>query len=231
MILNNIILSAYFNTREDPQRHITWKGNDFSIISGWYQGVKRLGLNAIIFHDHCNEKFITKYSSDKINFKYYEPQENLLNARFRCFYDWLKESEVDKVFCLDINDVAIFHNPFNLIKDLIWKIYCGSEEMKIAISGYVVNDFKDSYGEIFYPDNKILNCGIIGGYKEVILFVLGEMIREFDRFKTDKNIDMAVFNKVVYDNFKDIVTGKPLHTEFRKKQLDTNDFKCYLKHK
>jgi hypothetical protein len=232
MILNNVILSAYFNTRKDPQRDVFWKGNDYGKISGWYQSVKRFSLDAVIFHDHCSKAFIRKYSTDRITFQYYKPEENLLNARLRCFHAWLTENEVDKVFCLDISDIVLYHNPFNLIVED--KIYCGSEEMKIAKSGYVVNDFKDSYGKIYYPDNKILNCGILGGYYDKVLFVLGKMVKEFDKFRTEKNIDMAVFNKVMYDNFRmdEIITGKPLHTEFHKKETDTIARKqCSIKHK
>lgn len=226
----NIVLTSYFTTLPDPQRDINWSGNNFEKIRDFYMSVKRFGLRTIIFHDHCNNEFIRKYTTSRIRFEYYKPDENLLNARLRCYYNYLKiHKRITNVFCLDIGDIILFHNPFRLIDK--HKIYCGSEKMKIAESGYVVNDFRDSYGEIYYPDKKILNCGIIGGNRKYVVFVLEKMVAGFNMFKTDKNIDMAIFNKVMYDNFKEseIMTGEPLHTEFR--QNITNPQKCYIKHK
>ena len=120
----NIILSTYFTSKEDPQRGGNWKCNDFSIIKDWYQSIKKLNLNAIIFHDHCSDRFINKYSTERISFVYHKPIKDIMNARYRCYYDYLYRHFYKKIYCTDISDVVIMKDPFPLIeKDIFCLLY------------------------------------------------------------------------------------------------------------
>jgi len=218
------ILTAYFNTIEDPQRQIFWEGNDFSVIAGLYFSLQRLQLNAFIFHDHLTEDFIQKWQTDRIRFVYYKPKGNINTDRWRCFYNFLKENDIEKVFCLDVSDIIINHNPFRMKDEVI----CGSEDGTIEKSGYVVDCFKASYGRVYFPDRKVLNCGIFGMAREPVLYLLEQIIKDFDLINTDENISMAVFNRVLYSNNYEITTGFPVHTKFK---AELNNLNCYFKHK
>jgi hypothetical protein len=217
------ILACYFNTLEDPQRHIYWEGNNFAIIADLYFSLQRLNLNGIIFHDHLNEEFINKWQTDRIRFIYYKPERNTNNDRWRCYYNYLQENEIDKVFCLDL-DVIININPFRL-KD---KLICGSEDRTIGNCGYMIDNFNISYKTIYFPDKKVLNCGIFGGNKKTVVFLLEQILKDFDLINSDVNIDMSVFNKVLYSNNIEIKTGYPIHTKF---MSNLNNLNCYFKHK
>jgi hypothetical protein len=73
-----------------------------------------------------------------------------------------------------------------------------------------------------------LNCGAIGGARNNILRLLKAMLADFDRVSSSNCVDMAVFNKCVYDLFYGrILHGKPVAGRFRGRD---NGVYC-IKHK
>jgi len=195
----SIIYTSYFCSMRDPQRKECWLPNKIS------------------------PEFRQNYTTDKIQFIKYFPYYNILTDRFHCYRDHMKTHFYKKVLCLDCHDVEIFKDPFPLIGSTI---LVGSEEGKIGNSEFIKDWFRRAYGETFYPDNKILNCGILGGER----IVLYELLSRFYRETKGKagNIDMAVFNKLIYDDFEH-KTGHPVHTLFNKNE--GRDSGCYIRHK
>jgi len=221
--VKNIILTSYFNTLPDPQRSNYWEGDSIEIMQPLYDSVKNLGLSMIIFHDHLTECFKQKYTTDKITFKEYHPVYNILTERFYCYLEHLKVNRYDKVLCLDCSDTEVYRDPFPLIKD---KVLIGSEKGKIGKSVFMHNWFSRAYGKTYYPDNNPLNCGILGGKYYMMLKLL--TLFEKETLPMRGNVDMAVFNKLIYDGVE-YTTGYPLHTEFWKEEGP--DSGCYIKHK
>jgi len=222
----NVILSNYFTSKPDPQRGTVWNSNDLKIIESWYLSIIKLKLNAVIFHDHCSDYFIRQLTTDKISFVYYEPKGDIMNAKFRCFYNHILNSKYSKIFCTDISDVIVMKDPFPLIKDD--SLICGSEEKRIGEGAFMREVQRRIFNKISYKDKRLLNCGIIGGYMDVILGVLRKMVISFNKTGDRMNSCMAVFNHVIYNNGIKITTGSEIHSVFGAEETEGN---FYFKHK
>lgn len=218
----NTIFTAYFATRPNPQGK-NWKKNDIESIQPLYDSVKRLGLDMIIFHDNLNERFTEKYTTDKIRFERYTPIHTVPTMdRFYCYLNHLTMNKYNKILCLDCGDLELYKDAFPLIGD---SILIGSEEGKINNSVWMKDVFRKAYGKTYYGDRQILNCGILGGTYYKIRSLLLDF--KLDSFRKKSNVDMAVFNKLIYD-FHEFVTGYPIHTKFGKFEKNTD---CYIRHK
>ena len=220
----NIIFAVYFTTRRDPQRHKYWKANQIDLINPLYDSVKRLGLNMIIFQDGASKEFVSKYSTDKIQFKRYKLRSDIIPIeRFLCYLDHMKENSYKNILCLDCGDLELYRDPFPLIDNT--SVLIGSEENKIKDCSWIVNGFNKVYGKTLYEDNTVLNCGILGGRYDT-LYELLSLFKEETR-NVKGNVDMVIMNKLIYDGFK-FKTGYPIHTIFNKFETDSG---CYIRHK
>ena len=218
----NIIFTAYFATHPNPQGK-NWRQNKIVFIQPLYDSVKRLGLDMIVFHDNLKDKFIKEYTTDKIRFVRYKPKHHIpLMSRFYCYLEHLRANTYNKILCLDCGDLELYKDAFPLIGD---GILIGSEEGRINDSVWMKDIFHKAYGKTYYGDRKILNCGILGGkYHQMCSLLLDFKIHSFHKIS---NVDMAVFNKLVYD-LRDFKTGYPIHTRFGKFEENTD---CYIRHK
>jgi len=219
----DIILTAYFNTLPDRQRGKYWPGNEISTFRELYNSVRRHGLTMKVFHDHLTEKFIRKYSDHGVSFKKYMPEGNVLSARWSCFYDYIEQTNFDKYLCIDCGDTEIYKNPFPLIKDD--RLIIGSEPYRIGSFPWLDSKLKAIYGDIPYIGEQVLNCGILGGKRDIMLEVLEHYTMESMETGKREQVDMAIFNKIMREFEYD--TGHPIHTLFGK--YEKND--CYIRHK
>ena len=217
----NIVFISYFCRLPDPQRRTFWKNNDFEKIKPLYDSVVRLGLSMIIFYDNFTDKFIQEHSTEKIKFVKYKPKYNLLNSRWYCYLDYLESHYYDNILCIDCCDAEVLENPFPFDSLIV-----GSEEGLIKNSEFVMSWFRRAYGMVHYPDKKILNCGILGGNHSDMIAVLSKFKHE-SAGKENLNIDMAIFNRILYDGFS-FKTGYPIHTKFGRYEKNTD---CYIRHK
>ena len=220
--ITNIIFAAYFATNPNPQGR-NWRKNKIVSIQPLYDSVKRLGLDMIVFHDHLKEKFIKKYTTDKIRFIRHRPDHVIpLMSRFYCYLEHLQTNTYDKILCLDCGDLELYRNPFPMIDS---RILIGSEEGKIGDSTWMRDIFRKAYGKTYYSDRQVLNCGILGGKFHRMYSLLSEF--KFRSFHKKSNVDMAVFNKIIYDLYNHR-TGYPIHTVFGKFENNTD---CFIRHK
>lgn len=219
----DIIFASCFTIYPNPQGDI-WHKNNINAINPLYDSVKRLDLDMIIFHDQLSVKFIRKYTTDKIRFEKYIPICKIPTmARFHCYMEHLKHNVYETVLCLDCGDLELYKDPFPLIDD---KILIGSEEGLIGDSVWMNDIFLKVYKKVYYSDRKILNCGILGGSYNVMSVLLNLFYLDTEHKKS--NVDMAVFNKLVYEIFK-YKTGFPIHTIFGKNEGSESG--CYIRHK
>ena len=216
----DIILTSYFNTLPDNQRGKHWRGNEISVLYKLYHSVRRLKLTMKVFHDHLSEKFIIKYSDHGISFKSYVPEGNVLSARWGCFYDYIEQTDFDKYLCIDCGDTEIFKDPFPIIGDLV----IGSEPYRIGSFPWLDKKLISVYGDVLYPGEQVLNCGILGGSRKAMLKVLKRFLEEAETTGNKEQVDMAIFNKIMREF--DYKTGFPIHTEFGKYKND-----AYIRHK
>ena len=223
-----VILSAYFITKKDPQRGCFVARDDFGKIRGWYESVCSLGLSGVIFHDGLSDKFVSDYGNDYVRFVRYKlrTDRSVNDERFYCWHEYLLgDLGVDDVYLTDLFDVRFVRNPFSVV-DGRYRIYCGDHGGKM--NGWIFRQMRRAYGRVFHEDKVRLNCGVIGGARGDVLRLLGAMLLDFDKVNTSNCVDMAVFNKCVYDLFCGrILHGKPVVGRFRGRD---RGFYC-VKHK
>lgn len=231
--MDNYIFTSYFTGKLDPQRKKQWKTDDASKFEKWYKSIDTLNLNAIIFHDSLSKEFVEK--NKKHNLKFVRCNNDYAwstnDFRFAIYNHYLKSHpEIKKVFMTDMTDVVVKQNPFEWIKEGL--VYAGLD----CVPGVISKSWwarTKKYGLVYeYVDfwkklNKhpVLNAGIIGGYREDMLFFLEKMVEEFESVnRPEENNNMAVFNYVLYKYFPNkIVTGEPVCSKFGKKEHKRKD--------
>ena len=232
----NVIMTTYFCKKKDPQRNKKANSNDINYIKPWYNSMKKLGLNGIIFHDGLGKEFIKKYQTNKIKFEYINTNNfkySLNDLRFFVYYDYiLNNKNIENVFMTDGNDVKVVSSPFNKFD----KICVGSEESQINKNQWIqdkINSFNDNKKLYFKNDNngKVYNAGILGGNRKNVLFFLEKMINIFkniDEKNINKNNNMIVFNYIIYIFLnQNVITGEKLHSKYRKFENNRKDI-CFI---
>jgi hypothetical protein len=232
----NVIMTTYFCNKKDPQRPQKAPCNDLLYIKPWYYSVKRLGLNGVVFHDGMSDNFIKKYETDKIKFVYVDSNSyvySLNDLRYFVYYDYiLKNKNIKNVFMTDGNDVSIVKSPFNKFN----KLCVGNEPMKISKSNWMrkkIKRFNHNNSKQFTYNNssQIYNAGILGGKRDEILKFLNNMIDVFENFdeaQKHENLNMIVFNYVVYNVFnQNVISGFPLNSDYKKYQNKRKDI-CFI---
>jgi len=127
---------------------------------------------------------------------------------------------------MDLFDIEFFKDPFSLIDDEQFDIYCGGDADKF-------NDQMNrdkmirAFGQAHYEDQVKLNAGILGGRRDVIMPLLETMMDVFDGLTAKGelfNLNMPIFNKCVYDLHAPdrIMTGYPLNSRFKKYERTGN---------
>ena len=237
----NIVLSNYFISKKDPQRNIRYKHDDPNLVDHWIKSLTELNVNGVIFHDCLSDAFIKKHETEFVKFEYYKPETKLsLNdERFICWFNWLcrNKSKIDNVFCTDLFDLQFNKNPFELISDR-YRFYTGKViDVNIEDRPYMRDKMVDSYGEIKYGKRKYgCACCFGGSYKNVVdLLIL--ICADFMSLDNTTNINMAVFNKNMYDLFPEsqIMLGYPITNKFTmingKLACDDRFKDYYIRHK
>ncbi len=227
----NIILTTYFVTKEDPQskklsdkRYI--EKNNYDLIKDWIESIEKLNLRGIIF---CDYEFNLKLPK-QIQIINYNLKTNwsVNDERFLCYLEYLNKNYYDNIFLTDLFDIEFFKNPFDLISNL-YELYIGMNKGILIRENEYLYDRILKYLDNFEYFNKLdLNAGIIGGNNSNIKKLLNYMVLMFKFYNSDKNLNMPIFNKCVYDIFSNILVGTPVSSRF--KEYETEG-KFYIKHK
>lgn len=243
MIQNNVIATVFFSGKIDPQRNIKYS-SDFDYVERWYSCVRDLDMNAVIFHDCLADDVVGCFSTEKIKFVKVDSyrHQNFCAADYRwiLYYDYFMSNKFDNIFVTDCNDVIVKCPPFHLIKE---NQICIGEECDVPSLGLVNvigkspwcrGVYSYAYANFHYWDRGILNCGIVGAKYNDFIFFVGKMKSEILRINPQKSdcdelgipftIDMAVLSYVAYTYFDGrIISGFPLHSDYKKYQLDRSD--------
>lgn len=248
---NNIILTNYFTSKQDPQKHKykkkqkaenvgflrdkgKWPSDSKKLISPWINTLTLLNLKGVIFFDSSiSKKFTHECTNDNVSFEYYKISTgwSLNDERFLCWYNWLtKHDSIKNVFTTDLFDVIFNKNPFDLITDE-YDIYTGQNQNKpIEKSSRISRRMKGRYGKILHKDKIDASAGVIGGPRDNMLKLFECMLKEFKKFNNSSNNNMIVYNKCLYDLFdsKRVLVGPPVSSKYRHYQKSGN---FAIKHK
>ena len=240
----NCVFSTYFSKNIDLQRHWKTNSNDFLYIKNWYDCIQRFDLNAVVFGDDFSDEFINTYQTDKIQFiKVEQSALNTIDYRWVVYDKYLSENK-DKfyeVLFTDIWDVIIMEEPFffmslsSVTPDMI---YIGTDQFTISTNDwllqrniYLHKTLLDIHEyEKIYADEKVLNCGIVGGHINVMSKFVHDMATILLQSDPgyEATIDMSVANYLIYTKYKDFFTGYPLNTKYKEYENRTD---CIFKHK
>lgn len=197
--------------------------DSFDRMSVWYHSLIRVGCHGVVFHDCLSSDFVAKWTVPEVQFQRYELKtpRSVNDERYLCYLEWLEaHPEVQRVFLLDLFDVELFRDPFTLMDDDKYDLYAGGDPGKY-------NDKRNrakmvrAFGRPFFETEIKLHAGTCGAPRAAMLRLLKGMTGVFeelsDRAVLD-NLNMAVFNKCVYDLFnrERIMYGYPLNSRFKK---------------
>ncbi len=203
--------------------------DDFDRIRVWYESLLKVGCRGVIFHDYLSDWFTRQYTCPEITFVQYDltTPRSMNDERYYCYLQYLQANPgIKRVFLLDLFDVEFFSNPFDLMNPDRYDLYCGANE----------GEFNDemngekmiaTFGEAYYQFELKLHAGTCGGTRENIEKLLIPMVKTFDELTTGNkldNVNMAVYNKCVYDHFDKnrIMWGNPLNSRFKAYEASGN---------
>jgi hypothetical protein len=218
----NYIISSYLTTNIDQQRGLYQQKDDPDYISIWYESLVKLGLNGIIIFDDLSENFMRKYPLMQFIRIEAFSKIQLHDFRWLNYLNILERQPVENVFFTDLQDVEIIKNPFIQPEFNDHTLFCGDEQKDMNC--YIVNIVSDQirilpgYQELINSNRTLLNCGIVGGSRQVIYEFLCKMrfviYRVINR-PPDATVDMPIFNYVVYQFFPDLLHGFPVNSIFK----------------
>lgn len=231
----------------DVNRQAILPANDFSALEPWVKSVVDKGVKGIIFHNHFTAQTCTKHAHPLLQFKRvaYNNTYNPNVFRYFAYRHFLQQHghNIAAVFLTDATDVVMQLNPFTdpFFKTKTGKLFCGDELKPLDNEwmrdhGKYLRDQNDRYAlfEETYKQQALLNCGVIGGSKQLVyefLEALCAFHRQYNQHNpTDFTGDMGAFNFIARTQFnKLIVHGEPVNTVF--KNYETHRRDCWFQHK
>lgn len=244
---SNIICASLFTGVYDVNRNELLPSDDFQIIKNWVDSIQKLGLQGIVFHNNFSEKTISEHENDQLRFFKVDFDTPLSANAFRylVYYDFLKKygNQVQNIFVTDIGDVEVVRNPFidPLFLSNTESLFCGDEEevldnpwmkdhcthLRNQIPGF--SDFEEKN-----KSKTLLNCGVIGGQRDVMLELLAQLVQIHTAHtisnQTPFTLDMGAFNFVARTQFSDRLRhGFPVNTRFKSYESERLD--CWFRHK
>lgn len=235
--MSNIVMSIYLTGRDDPQarwdpRPKRLSPNSLDVIENWERSLINVNANGVVFHDGLDDRFTMAVGSRWLSFlpAEYRTPWGPCEERVRIYRDFLVAVPFDWALMTDLSDVEFYKDPFVFMTDP-GRLYIGSETETIGKS-IVARWMKENYDEVTAPDKPILNPGIVGGHRNIILPFLVDWLEEMYKIPDAKvalPIDLAAFNRVLYRGGYPYVTGHPWHTTFRK--YEGPESGAYVRHK
>ncbi len=232
-VAKNVILGCHITGVYDVNRNEILARDDFSIVELWASSIKRLNLQAILFHNHFSEATIQKNESSNLVFVKvdYNKRFNPNVFRYFVYTEFLKaySNGIKNLFFTDVGDVEVLKDPFaqSLFLEKNDFIFCGDEPTILSTGwmkehGCHLREKIQDYAEIEekFKSETLLNCGIVGG-SQLRMQILLEQIWEihatynYDN-KTAFTGDMGAFNYVIRKLYNEkVVHGSPVNSEFK----------------
>lgn len=210
-----VILTTFLNGFPDVQRdNVKWSP-DYNKISILKDSAERLNIKLVILHN-C---FQNIQDTNLVEHKEVIQTENPYFDKWIQFYNYLIENpDIEYVFLTDATDVEVLKNPFIDLEDN--KLYVGDEAKNIN-DIWMLNVVKEPELKDFLINNRdyqLLNCGVIGGSRNIILTFLKDFIDTYKNKYYKETLDMPLLNYILRTNkdLKDnLVYGRNITTIFK----------------
>lgn len=250
----SVILAAFLTGLTDPQRgyyttpHLQYM-RQFCLSLLNHTRQPDSGIEAVVLHNELDKAFVRRHTRNgggssisflKVDLTKYPPGSPN-DVRFFIYRDLLLEHpEWDTVFLTDLSDVSVRHNPCQIVFCSGPEyLYVGSETKLFRPSWFIERSFESIGGRYLRwykrrPRNAELNLntGVIGGKHQVLFAFLNELVATLSTTHKGMAYDMAALNWVLrtkYNKTADVITGFPLHSEFKMFEEGRGD--VYFVHK
>lgn len=230
------VVSHLLTKTVDPQRGVAMKA-DSSLLSSLVESLR--GENLVVLHDELED-----VSTSAVRFERVERSiSNPYFDRHLHSYQWLRDHpEVRYVWCVDGTDVEMLKPPWDHMEPDT--LYLGSEPNLVGIEWMI-----KSHGSYFVnkfirenPSLQLLNAGLIGGSREIVMSFLHDLIACYHDVETrvflgaeSKSVtvgDMGALNYVAYTKYADrLEWGSHINTVFKAYEKPTGDVIPTWRHK
>lgn len=208
-VQNNSIITTFLTASPDPQHGHTWQP-DISLLQPLIDSLQ--GETLIILHD-CFDGVV---APDNVKFVRVETLPmNPYVQRWYVIQKYLEQSNHDFVFCVDATDVKMLKSPFGHMNAL--QLYVGDEPSNLGNEWLLKHHDITLFKAFFkvHRQSQLLNAGLCGGKKEIVLSFLNKLTALFDEMAVGQT-DMAAFNYVLYREFRNkIFHGRQVNTIFK----------------
>ncbi|MDF7639680.1 hypothetical protein PT285_09735 [Lactobacillus sp. ESL0791] len=227
--MKNVVIAEYLTNMVDSQYTIVHKEiNIAEIAQKVIDSVRRFNVETDILINFQNEQKLPPLVKAVYcpRFARY-PQAKLMFGKWEIVYEYLlKNSDIDKVALVDLDNVEMLNYPFADIEDNI--LYIGDEFNDLNNSVITSKQDQPDYLIDFNNRNKylqLLNSGVLAGTRETLLEFLGIFIKLYTDDTVQKYLDqgnirfagfeVALVNYIAYNYFNNrLCHGRKVTTKF-----------------
>lgn len=219
--LRDVVITTLFTGQDDPQR----KGpmlNDPSMYATLAGSLTEYKL--VVLHDR-----LTAESTDAVELVQVEAPMNPYLQRWISIRRYLQEHpDIGRVWCVDATDVELLREPFCIIRP--GTLYVGSEPVVVGMD-WIRRKHPAALIQQFIErnfDRQLLNAGLVGGTREIVLELTAAITRAFFENRRDQlhgddvepgTGDIGLFNLVTRSIFGDrLFFGPRINTTFRQNE-------------
>lgn len=243
----HLVMACQITGTFDVNRKTTLKADDFSLVQAWADAIVALQMYGIVFHNTFSPETCAQHENEHISFVRVEhdTRYNPNVYRYLVYRDFLRAhpDEIEALFVTDISDVVAIKNPFEqpLFLQNPNALFCGdepkplhnewmhahSEHLRSKITGFAAYEKQ-------FAEAPLLNCGIIGGYIQVMGPFIAQLAQLHEQYNHDNQTaytgDMGAFNFLVRSYFNErLFHGAPCSTVFKAYETERRD--CWFRHK
>lgn len=207
--MHDVVLTCFLNNTRDPARGKKWKA-DVKLVDALRRSVVSRGHPLVVLHD-C----LTRHNAALTTFCRVVPGGNPYFHRWQVIADWLDDhDDIDRVWCVDATDVVMLNDPFpQMQRDVL---YSGSEPRRLGGSdehNAWLRDNHPNYAAFCdaHTEQLFMNPGILGGDAELV----GQVSRMLANSICGDMTDMGAWQQIAHRFTDQLVTGYPVHTEYR----------------
>lgn len=176
----------------------------------------------VVFHDQLRDPALTTGNGLPVEFIHRpSPTINFFLYRHQVVWQWLRDQpQVRRVWAVDGTDVTQLHDPFTDLQP--GKVHLGWEPKTLS-DPWMLDRHKETRVHRFLADHpglQLLNAGLIGGYRDIML----EFLHGLQAYWGDVDMvkgphdqgDMGELQRLTYGRFRGrFVTGTQVSTVFK----------------
>lgn len=236
----DVVITTFIGGVPDPQRPGTTWEFDPTMLEALVKSCFENGATLYILTDCISElpkewqSFVHLSQVEKATLSPYWYRWMIIRDFLR-----LNTTTINRLFCVDATDVEMLKNPF--AEELEYNLYFGDEDGTMTNCQWMKHHHPAQFLQTFFHLHRrttLLNAGILGGHREVVLMFLDKLLDGYFKNVEDVKkgqtitvgeIDMGLFNYVARTFFPYfIVHGQKVNTKFKANEY--NDI-SWFKHK